>query len=164
VKLSELDLIRFWSKIDVRGPEECWPWKATVNRSGHGRFFLNGKLESAHRVAFFIHHGKLPASCSCHHCDNPPCCNFKHLFDGTKSENAIDSVKKGRWHRFHKDINIGTKNGSNKLSEDQVLAIFNDPRSQKKIAASYFVCAGSVQQIKEGKKWAWLTGKQKESA
>lgn len=25
---------RLWSKIDVRGPDDCWPWKAGVSRSG----------------------------------------------------------------------------------------------------------------------------------
>jgi HNH endonuclease len=32
----------------------------------------------------------------CHECDNPPCCNPKHLWEGTYSENLKDAYDKGR--------------------------------------------------------------------
>jgi len=25
---------RLWAKIDVRGPQECWPWKASTTSKG----------------------------------------------------------------------------------------------------------------------------------
>jgi hypothetical protein len=33
---------------------------------------------------------------ACHHCDNPPCCNPVHLFQGTHLDNNLDSKIKGR--------------------------------------------------------------------
>lgn len=32
----------------------------------------------------------------CHTCDNPPCCNPMHLFEGTRLDNVHDMRAKGR--------------------------------------------------------------------
>jgi hypothetical protein len=34
---------RFWNKVDIGSSEECWPWKASVQRGGYGWFWLEGK-------------------------------------------------------------------------------------------------------------------------
>jgi hypothetical protein len=31
-----------------------------------------------------------------HSCDNRPCCNPKHIFEGTQKENIADMIAKGR--------------------------------------------------------------------
>ena len=38
---------RFWAKVDVCGPDECWPWMAGLSGNGYGRFKLDGKDEKA---------------------------------------------------------------------------------------------------------------------
>ena len=93
---------RFWSKVDQRGPDECWPWTASTN-GGYGAFgaklFGEKKMRvhRAHRVAFFLATGVAPDDLVvCHSCDNPPCCNPAHLWLGTQADNNRDMSIKGR--------------------------------------------------------------------
>lgn len=46
-----------------------------------------------------------------------------------------------------------------RLREDQVLAIFQDPRNQAEIAADYRTTQATVSKIKTGRTWSYLTGK-----
>ena len=98
-------LERFWDKVDVRGPDDCWEWQA-FNYKGYGRFGIRrwrggGFVhisEKAHRVSWIIFHNQeVPdGMCICHHCDNPPCVNPAHLFLGTHKDNWDDAIRKGR--------------------------------------------------------------------
>lgn len=110
---------RFWSKVEKRGDDECWLWKACVRRKdeGYGAFFLDGKHHPASRVAFILSGGELlEGQAACHSCDNPPCCNPKHVFAGTRKQNNDDKILKRR-HAF------GSRNGFAKLTEEQVKEI-----------------------------------------
>lgn len=55
----------------------------------------------AHRRALEAKLGRpiAPGLMACHHCDNPPCVNPDHLFEGTASDNRQDMLRKGRWTR-----------------------------------------------------------------
>lgn len=90
--------VRFWSKVDRTGGDDaCWEWKAsTATDGGYGRVGWCGKNLRAHRVAYALTKGDPGKLCVCHSCDNPKCCNPNHLWLGTKKENRIDCVKKGR--------------------------------------------------------------------
>lgn len=92
-------MARFWSQVDRRGPNECWPWTGRIHR-GYGEFRLtvDGKrLElRAHRVALSGLQSVFPTLFACHHCDNPICCNPKHLYFGTVLSNNRDRVQRGR--------------------------------------------------------------------
>jgi len=92
---------RFWSKVRVLGPDDCWEWQAYRNPHGYGTIGTGGRdgtMALAHRVAYELTYGVIPSSAPhiCHHCDNPPCCNPKHLFAGTHSDNMRDCVAKDR--------------------------------------------------------------------
>ncbi len=38
--ISESTLARFWAKVDVRGPDECWPWRGATDPKGYGNCIL----------------------------------------------------------------------------------------------------------------------------
>lgn len=93
--MDETTIQRFWSRVDKSG--QCWIWTRGKSRNGYGRFRLKGKIIYAHRFAFEITYGTvLPGLHICHKCDNPPCCNPKHLWAGTPADNMHDRDRKGR--------------------------------------------------------------------
>jgi hypothetical protein len=93
---------RFWSKVDSSaGPDACWPWLAKARAQsgeGYGNFAIrNGKYVHAHRFAWQLTNGPIPSGLQgCHKCDNPLCCNPRHLFLGTHQDNMDDMHAKGR--------------------------------------------------------------------
>jgi predicted DNA-binding protein YlxM (UPF0122 family) len=88
---------RFWEKVDIKNDSECWEWKNGKYLNGYGGFNSNNKHEYAHRIAWELTYGAIPENmCVCHHCDNPSCCNPKHLFIGTMADNMHDRDRKGR--------------------------------------------------------------------
>ncbi len=82
----------------------CWEWTACTNKAGYGRIIFRGKAWLAHRLSFQTFIGPIINGLHvCHHCDNPPCVNPKHLFLGTDSDNMHDMVSKGR-HPLHNNL------------------------------------------------------------
>lgn len=102
-----------WSKVDKRGPDECWPWKGWIHEDSYGRTQIDGKAYFAHRVIFnLVHPGAITLSAPRkrsawgflrHSCDNPICCNPKHLKVGTHQENMDDKVERGRLPDYSAD-------------------------------------------------------------
>jgi hypothetical protein len=115
----------FWSKVEVRKPNECWLWKGSTTKFGYGIVNLGYKHTNAHRFSLEIHLGRklLPGLCSLHNCpggDNPSCVNPAHLWEGTKSENSKDMIKKGRGGP---PVHYGEKVNTAKLTVKEVKII-----------------------------------------
>lgn len=68
-----------------------------MNKGGYGRFMIERREELAHRAAWMLHVGEIPAGMLVlHSCDNPPCVRPDHLFLGTHAVNTADMMRKGR--------------------------------------------------------------------
>lgn len=86
---------RFWKK--VRMGDGCWEWQAAGRDGRYGVVRISEHFYPTHRVSWEMHFGIIPPGMVvCHKCDNPPCVRPEHLFLGTRSDNALDMVAKGR--------------------------------------------------------------------
>lgn len=99
--VSRTHIARFLSKFDKGSG--CWLWKAGKFHHGYGMFNLGrdyrGKQHTtyAHRVAYVLEHGDIPAGMVVMHtCDVTSCVNPAHLKLGTQRENIRDASAKGR--------------------------------------------------------------------
>jgi len=92
---------RFWSKVERRRWNQCWEWQAGKTIQGYGKFRMPTSHVPAHRMAWMLHHDQaIPeGGWILHHCDNPPCCNPRHLYLGTSKENSQDRERRGRGNR-----------------------------------------------------------------
>lgn len=94
--------VAFWPNVDASGGvHACWPWQGNRNDNGYGRLFVNGRYEYVHRIALALSLSRPIADgmLACHTCDNPPCCNPLHLFEGTNADNLHDKAVKDRGNR-----------------------------------------------------------------
>lgn len=152
---------RFWEKVDKSGgPNACWPWTAARDESSkwdYGEFGLRGedgiyRPIHAHRMAYMLHNDVelSPRVFVRHRCDNPPCCNPKHLRAGTAKQNTGDAVRRGRMAK-------GERHGGAKLSENQVAAMrrryAKGGISMKALGLQYRVSASAVHLIVNRLKW-----------
>lgn len=141
---------RFLEKIS-KEPSGCWHWTGQKNAAGYGMIWKDRKAQRAHRISYALFRGPLNADqVVCHHCDNPQCVNPDHLFKGTRLDNNRDAAKKGR-------TPLGEKHGNSKLTEAQVRLIKHSSKSLSILAKKFGVSKTTINNIKRGRGWGWLT-------
>ena len=107
--------VRFWRKVQKRGPDDCWEWLAGKFEDGYGAIkdeprSVGGtnKLLHAPRVSYTLHFGPIPEGLFvCHHCDNPGCVNPRHLYAGTAQQNNADMMSRGRHNPLPRTMFLG---------------------------------------------------------
>ena len=121
-------------------PDACWGWSGALDEKGYGRIGRGGRGAGvciASRVSYERHIGPIPDGMwVLHSCDNPPCCNPRHLFLGDAVSNVADMDAKGRRvyvaaprgdlnpaRRFPERLRRGESLHLSKLTEDDVRAI-----------------------------------------
>jgi hypothetical protein len=160
--LDEKTLKRFWTKVNVKGSDECWPWLAAVGPDGYGRFSIGGRkgrMYYAPRVSWAIHNGSIPlgsghhGTCVCHSCDNRLCVNPRPLFLGSQGENLADAGRKGHMARNTR----GERNGHSKLTDGDVLAIrllfSSGDTTQRALAERFGISRRNINDIIHRKRW-----------
>jgi hypothetical protein len=135
----------------IRIPEStCVWWISGIDANGYGELRFNKKLLKAHRAAWIVANGDIPAGlCVLHRCDNRLCINQHHLFLGTNADNTADMVKKGRHPR-------GATNGRAKLTEKEVHEIRRSALSNRKLASLYGVDRSIPSEIRNRIIWKSL--------
>ena len=142
---------RFWSKVDKSaGPDACWPWTGGVTRGANrvrGMFYVNGKAALAHRLSAILTYGKpMQGQVTMHSCDNPICCNPRHLAWGTQKKNMEDCSLRKRasgqikshcvhGHRYSDENCRIRPNGRRACRECQKIRMRNDREKKSRIAA-----------------------------
>ena len=128
--------------------DECIEWPFGRDRQNYGAVQRNGKVLKAHRLVAGICFMRELKSWEVvrHTCDNPPCCNPKHLRVGTQTDNIKDMFSKGR-----------NTSGMAKLNRQSVKDIkrrYALGERQASIAKDYGVHRSSISNVCRGKTYA----------
>lgn len=119
----------------------------------YGAFVFNGKRQPTHRIAYELTYGKIQDGLiACHHCDNPRCCNPRHIYAGTYKSNMEDRSRRNR-----ANFRRGSNRANSKLTEANVEEIHQKYSgggvTHRMLAAEYGVSAPRIHKILTGKIW-----------
>lgn len=140
-------------------PDECIHWPFGQNKDGYSKqISIDGNKHITHRYILSVYTGvpyDNPLQAAHGPCHNRNCVN-PHPGHGMawkrEVENQMDRVRDGTDTR-------GERSGRAKLSNDQAIAIYNDPRKPRRIIAQDFgVSVNVVYNIKSGTYWSSITG------
>lgn len=131
----------------------------TGQSNGHyGQIEYRRKTYLAHRAAYMVHKGPIPAGLLvCHSCDVKLCVNPEHLWLGTCTDNVQDMIDKGR----------ANYRAVKKLSDDQIrqmVAMRAAGETQGAIAKHFDVAQSLVSMVLSGKRRGDITQAPPESS
>jgi hypothetical protein len=147
-----------WSKVDKKGENECWNWTGYKNEGRYGRTWINDVGYYAHRVIFdLVYPNTITLSAPkdtdeagflLHTCDNPSCCNPKHLFVGTHADNMADKVAKNRQKKFPSDS--GPRCKLSMAQAREIRRLRKEGVSARELAKQYEISLPSIKTLLRG--------------
>ena len=161
---------RIWSHIEKT--DTCWLSKYSIKSTGYTDIGISKnnttKMYGFHRLMLFWSDQSKTAEfadwkkwLACHTCLNKNCVNPAHLYWGTVSDNAIDSVNDGTAY-----FGRGVNNTKNKLTEQQVLEIrskyakkgdkYSREITIRKLAKEYEINQATLYNIVSRKLWTHI--------
>lgn len=135
----------------IQESDDCIEWPFALVPAGYGSAYLNGNTICAHRLSFMIHRYDPGDLFVLHSCDNPRCCNPRHLRAGTHQDNMNDKNSRGRGNYFR-----GEQTSQSKIKEQDVRDIrllYSRGMSQAKIGMFYELHQGTVGEIVRREIW-----------
>lgn len=149
-----MNIETFWSSMKKDPATGCWNWMRAVGSGGYGQVSYRGSSHGAHRLAWVLAKGPIPAGSGyhgnvvAHRCDNRLCCNPSHLFITDSSGNQVDALHKGRATAAV-------------LTAEQVARIIVEIKeggTANEIAKRYGVSGLTIRGIATRKTWKSVTG------
>src|SRR4051812_29508155 len=102
------------SKVDPLSG--CHVWQSSTTSNGYPQISFGGRPRLAHRLAWTVKHGQIPAGLDvCHRCDERRCINPDHHFLETHHGNMADYKSKRRARLARA---LGDRSGAGGLAAD----------------------------------------------
>ena len=144
--------VDIWARVDRSGGiDTCWPWKGCKNIRGYGVVAYHGKTYIVPRLILILLGYNIEGFVVRHKCDNPNCCNPKHLEVGTHLENMNDCAISGRRGKGEKAVGYKGKMTNEKVRE---LKTFHEKGWLISELAHYYGISNTyTSHIITGKRW-----------
>ncbi len=147
--------LRHLFRRTVRTESGCREFTGALDRCGYGMVRVGARVWRAHRLAWTLKNGPIPAGKNvCHKCDNPACIEPRHLFTGTQKENMEDMHRKGRANPPK-----GAAHYAAILRPANVLSIYDEvweTGNRQAVAARWGISPEHVSLIKHKHRWRAL--------
>lgn len=140
-------------EVKVSPTDECIEWPFARVPFGYGSIGYDSKIKMVHRMAYEVYYGRSIKNLICHKCDNPPCFNPLHLYDGTYEQNTKDVTERNRRP-------VGEDVSNARLTDGevaQVIQMLDQGATVRAIANRFPVTRQTIWLIKEGEMWKHLS-------
>jgi hypothetical protein len=88
------DPARLFEKVR-KTPSGCWEWQGVRGTTGYGGFHMGRRTWLAHRAAYVLFVGPIPAMMTIDHlCVNRACVNPAHLEPVSQRENLVRGISR----------------------------------------------------------------------